>query len=310
MDVKLLEPLNFIAAGVLNVAYYETGPIDGCPVFLMHGFPYDIHSYVDVAPLLAARGMRVIIPYLRGFYPTAFLSETTYRSGEQAAIGHDLLCLMDALGVERAILAGYDWGGRAACVVAALYPERCIGLVSVNGYLIQDITNAHLPRNPKDEAALWYQYYFHQNRGKAGLQLYRRELAQLLWRQWSPYWNFHVETFDRSARAFEGPDFVDIVIHSYRHRFGLVQGDSRYFEMQDRLSLLPSITVPTITIDGAGDGVISATDGTEHARYFSGLRTHQVIPCVGHNLPQEAPEAFSAAVLELAKIDEGRGRLG
>ena len=213
---------------MLDIAYYEAGPADGPVAMLMHGFPYDIHSYVDVAPLLAARGMRVIVPYLRGYAPTRFLDAATMRSGEQAAIGADLIALMDALGIERAVVAGYDWGGRAACVAAALFPQRCIGLVSVNSYLIQDIAKAQEPVPPQGEVPLWYQYYFHQERGRRGLEMYRREIARLLWTHWSPDWKFDDATFERSAVAFDSPDYVDIVVHSYRHRFGLVPGDARY----------------------------------------------------------------------------------
>jgi pimeloyl-ACP methyl ester carboxylesterase len=300
--VKRLEPLKNVEAGVLDIAYYEAGPGDGPVAMLMHGFPYDIHSYVDVVPLLVARGMRVILPYLRGHAPTRFLDDATMRSGEQAAIGADLIALMDALAIERAVVAGYDWGGRAACVAAALFPERCIGLVSVNGYLIQNIARAQEPAPPHIEAALWYQYYFHQERGRRGLEKYRRQIARLLWTQWSPHWIFDDATFERSIPAFDSPDYVEIVTHSYRHRFGLVAGDERYAGLQDALAKLPVISVPTITLDGGGDGVAPATDGQSTASRFSGKRTHRVIASVGHNLPQEAPEAFAAAVTELAGL--------
>ena len=222
---------------MLDIAYYEAGPADGPVAMLMHGFPYDIHSYVDVAPLLAARGMRVIVPYLRGYAPTRFLDAATMRSGEQAAIGADLIALMDALAIERAVVAGYDWGGRAACVAAALFPQRCIGLVSVNSYLIQDIARAQEPM-PARRGPLWYQYYFHQKRGRRGLEKYRREIARVLWAQWSPNWKFDDATFERTA-AFDSPDYVDIVVHSYRHRFGLVPGDERYARLQDELAGCP-----------------------------------------------------------------------
>ena len=296
---RRLEPLKQVAAGVLDIAYYEEGPADGPAAVLLHGFPYDVHSYVDVAPMLAARGCRAIVPYLRGYGPTRFHDAATPRSGEQAAIGADLLALIDAIGVQRAIFAGYDWGGRAACVGAALWPERCAGLVSVNSYLIQDIAHAMTPMRPEREAPLWYQYYFHSKRGRAGLIAYRREIARLLWTQWSPNWPFDDATFERSAVAHDNPDYVDIVIHSYRHRFGLADGDPQYAELQRRLATLPAITVPTITLDGAGDGVAPATDGRASAARFSGPREHRVVPRVGHNLPQEAPEAFVAAVMSL-----------
>jgi len=296
-----LEPIRHVDAGVLSIAYYDAGPVDGPVVMLMHGFPYDIHSFVDVAPLLAAQGCRVIVPYLRGYGPTRFRDTATPRSGEQAAVGADLIALIDALGVPRAVFAGYDWGGRAACVGAALWPGRCTGLVSVNSYLIQDIARAMVPAKPEREVPLWYQYYFQLERGRAGLAANRREIARILWQQWSPNWHFDDATFARSAVAFDNPDYVDVVIHSYRHRFGLADGDPRYADLQRRLAALPAITVPTITLDGASDGVAPATDGTSTAAKFTGPRTHRIIPRAGHNLPQEAPEAFAAAVMELIK---------
>ena len=296
-----LEPLRHVDAGVLNVAYYEAGPADGPVVLLLHGFPYDIHSYVDVAPLLAARGCRTIVPYLRGYGPTRFRDPNTPRSGEQAAIGADLMALMDALAIKRAIFAGYDWGGRAACIGAALWPERCAGLVSVNSYLIQDIANAMAPAKPEREVAYWYQYYFQIERGRAGLAADRRGIARILWQQWSPNWRFDDACFARTAMAFDNPDHVDIVIHSYRHRYGLADGDPQYAELQRRLAALPPITVPAITLDGAADGVAPATDGSASAAKFAGRRTHRVIPRAGHNLPQEEPEAFADAVMEVVE---------
>jgi pimeloyl-ACP methyl ester carboxylesterase len=294
-----LEPLRHVEAGVLDIACYEAGPKDGPVVMLLHGFPYDIHSYVDVAPMLAAQGCRVIVPYLRGYGPTRFRDAATPRSGEQAAIGADLMALMDAHAVQRAVFAGYDWGGRAACIGAALWPERCTGLVSVNGYLIQDIARAMRPAQPEREVPLWYQYYFQLERGRAGLDANRRDIARLLWKQWSPTWNFDEATFDRTAVAHDNPDYVDVVIHSYRHRFGRAEGDPHYADLQRRLSTLPTITVPAITLDAADDGVVPATDGSAQAAQFTSRRDHRVIPRVGHNLPQEAPEAFAAAVMEL-----------
>jgi pimeloyl-ACP methyl ester carboxylesterase len=296
---KRLEPVRHVEAGVLNIGYFEAGPENGPVAVLLHGFPYDIHSYVDVAPILAEQGCRVIVPYLRGYGPTRFLDPSTPRSGEQAAIGADLIALIDALSIERAVFAGYDWGGRAACIGAALWPERCLGLVSVNGYLIQDIANAMQPAAPPREVAYWYQYYFQIERGRAGLAANRREIASFLWRQWSPNWRFDEQTFQRSAVAFDNPDYVDIAIHSYRHRYGLAAGDPRYAAIQSRLAALPPIRVPAITLDGDGDGVAPATDGTAQAARFSGPCRHRVIPRAGHNLPQEEPEAFAAAVLEL-----------
>lgn len=296
-----LEPLRLVDAGVLSIAYYEEGPADGPVVVLLHGFPYDIHSFVDVAPMLAARGCRTIVPYLRGYGPTRFRDETTPRSGEQAAIGADLIALINALGVKRAVFAGYDWGGRAACVAAALWPDRCIGLVSVNGYLIQDIARAMVPARPEREVPLWYQYYFQLERGRSGLAANRRGIARILWRQWSPNWHFNDATFEQTAAAHDNPDYVDVVIHSYRHRFGLTDGDPQYADIQRRLAVLPPIAVPTITLDGDADGVVPATDGTASAAKFTARRTHRVIPRAGHNLPQEEPEAFAAAVMELIK---------
>jgi pimeloyl-ACP methyl ester carboxylesterase len=294
-----LQPLRHVDAGVLDVAYYAAGPADGPVAVLLHGFPYDIHSYVDVAPKLAGQGCRVIVPYLRGYGPTRFRDKATPRSGEQAAMGADLLALMDALGIQRAVFAGYDWGGRAACVAAALWPERCAGLVSVNGYLIQDIARAMIPMRPEREVAYWYQYYFQLERGRAGLAANRRRIAKILWQQWSPNWDFDDTIFERSALAFDNPDYVDVVIHSYRHRFGLADGDPQYADIERRLAALPVISVPTITLDGDADGVAPATDGSASAAKFTGRRAHRVIPRAGHNLPQEEPEAFADAVMEL-----------
>ena len=296
-----LEPLRHVEAGVLDIAYFEAGPADGPVVLLMHGFPYDIHSYVDVAPMLAERGCRVIVPYLRGYGPTRFLSAATPRSGEQAAIGADLMALMDALSVPRAVFAGYDWGGRAACIGAALWPERCIGLVSVNSYQIQDIANALSPARPEREVPLWYQWYFQIERGRAGLAADRRGITRILWRQWSPNWQFDEAMLERTSVAHDNSDYVDVVIHSYRHRYGLADGDPRYADIQRRLAALPPITVPAITLDGDADGVVPATDDSASAAKFSGPRVHRVIPRAGHNLPLEAPEEFTAAVMELVK---------
>ena len=251
--------------------------------------------------MLAERGCRVIVPYLRGYGPTRFLSAATPRSGEQAAIGADLMALMDALSVPRAVFAGYDWGGRAACIGAALWPERCFGLVSVNSYQIQDIANALSPARPEREVPLWYQWYFQIERGRAGLAADRRGITRILWRQWSPNWQFDEVMLERTSVAHDNSDYVDVVIHSYRHRYGLADGDPRYADIQRRLAALPPITVPAITLDGDADGVVPATDGSASAAKFSGPRVHRVIPRAGHNLPQEAPEEFAAAVMELVK---------
>ncbi len=298
-SAQRLEPLRQIDAGVLSIAYHEAGPADGPAVMLLHGFPYDIHSYVDVAPLLAAQGCRVIVPYLRGYGPTRFHDAATPRSGEQAAIGADLMALMDALSIPRAVFAGYDWGGRAACIGAALWPERCIGLVSVNSYLIQDIANALAPAPPAREVPLWYQWYFQIERGRAGLAADRRGITRILWEQWSPNWHFDEAMLERTSIAHDNPDYVDIVIHSYRHRYGLAEGDPSYADIQHRLATLPPITVPAITLDGDADGVARVTDGSPSAAKFTGRRIHRVIPGAGHNLPQEEPEAFAAAVMEV-----------
>jgi pimeloyl-ACP methyl ester carboxylesterase len=296
-----LSPLHSIQAGPLEVSYFEAGPASGAPVFLMHGFPYDIHAYSEVVPLLADAGCRVIVPYLRGYGATRFLDAATPRSGEQAALGADLLALMDALAIPRAVLAGYDWGGRACCVVAALWPGRCAGLVSYNNYNIFDHGRALEPDTPENERSLWYQYYFHSERGRAGLAHNRRGIARLLWQTWSPTWAFDDATFDRSAAAFDNPDFVDVVIHSYRHRFNLVAGDPAYAEIERRLAALPPITVPTITFDGADDGVRPPSAASVHAARFTGPREHHIVPGAGHNLPQEKPELFAQAVLRLVR---------
>lgn len=295
-----LAPIRQIKAGVLDVGYYEVGATVGPPVVLLHGWPYDIHSYVDVAPLLAARGCRVVVPHLRGHGTTRFLDSGTPRSGQQAALGADVIALMDALAIPRAVLAGYDWGGRAACVAAALWPERCMGLVSVNSYLIQDISKAEVPIAATVEAGFWYQYYFLTERGRAGLTANRRDIARIMWTRNSPTWRFDNATFDRSAKAFDNEDYVDVVIHSYRHRLGHAAGYPEYEALEKRLAALPSITAPTITLDGDADGVVPATDGKSTAGKFAGSRQHRIVANVGHNMPQEDPVAFASAVWQLA----------
>lgn len=296
-----LQPLRTVEAGVLSVAFHEAGPADGPPVLLMHGFPYDIHAYADVVPILAQAGCRVIVPFLRGYGPTRFLREEALRSGEQAALGADLLALLDALAIPRAVLAGYDWGGRACCIVAALWPQRCAGLVSYNNYNIFDHARALEPDTPDNERRLWYQYYFHSERGRAGLARDRRALCRLLWETWSPTWRFDDATFERSAAAFDNPDFVDVVTHSYRHRFNLVAGDAAYAHIERRLVPQPAIAVPTITFDGADDGVRPPSPASAHAHRFTGPREHRVVAGAGHNLPQEKPDVFAQAVLELVR---------
>ena len=298
-ELPRLGPVSTVRTDLLEVGYVEIGPPGGKVVLLLHGFPYDVHSYVDVAPRLAASGCRVVVPYLRGHGPTRFLSPDTPRSGQQAALGADVVALLDALGIERALLAGYDWGGRAACVVAALWPQRCAGLVSVNGYLIQDIAASAAPIRPELEAGFWYFYYFLTDRGRAGLTANRRDIARVIWTRNSPAWSFDDAVLDRAAEAFENPDYVDVVLHSYRHRLGYADGDPRYGDLERQLAALPPIGVPTVTLDGLADGNFPATDGTAGAAHFTGPRRHQRLPPAGHNQPQESPEAVAAAVLQV-----------
>jgi pimeloyl-ACP methyl ester carboxylesterase len=291
--------LKNIATSLLDIAYDEQGDPDGWPVVLLHGFPYDIHAYDQVTPRLTAQGARVLTPYLRGYGPTRFLASTTLRSGQQAALGADLLALLDELRIEQAVLGGYDWGGRAACIVAALYPSKVRGLVSVNGYNIQNLAIATQPESPEKEYRLWYQYYFHGERGRAGLTANRRDFCRLLWSLWSPTWRFNDATYARSAAAFDNPDFIDVVIHSYRHRYGLVEGDPQFDDMERRLSAMPSITVPAITLQGDADGVSPPGGDQGGLKRFTGRHENRVVPNAGHNLPQEAPDAFAAAILEV-----------
>jgi pimeloyl-ACP methyl ester carboxylesterase len=286
-------------AGVLDIGYQDSGPANGKPVILLHGFPYDVHAYDEVTPLLVSQGCRVVTPWLRGYGPTRFLSDATLRSGQQAALGRDLIALMDALQMSSAVLAGYDWGGRAACIAAALWPERVRGLVSGCGYNIQDIPAGGEPIGPQAEHRLWYQYYFHAERGRLGLERNRHALCRLLWRLWSPTWQFDEVTFQRSAAAFENPDFVAVVIHSYRHRFGLVPGDPALEAIEERLTEQPNISVSTVVLHGDADGVMPAASSEDHSRFFSGPYERRVIADAGHNLPQEAPQQFAAAVLSL-----------
>jgi pimeloyl-ACP methyl ester carboxylesterase len=284
---------------VLEIAYEDSGPEGGFPVLLTHGFPYDPRCFDEVVPPLVAAGYRAIVPYLRGYGQTRFLSAETPRSGQQAALGRDLAELMDALALPRAVLMGFDWGGRAACIAAALWPERVRGLVSANGYNIQDIAASVTPGPPAQEHRLWYQYYFHTERGRAGLQANRREFCKLLWELWSPNWKFDDATYARTAASFDNPDFVDIVIHSYRHRFGYAPGDPAYDMYERQLAARLPITVPTIVLQGEGDGVGVATARDEQAHFFSGPYQRRLIPVIGHDVPQEAPKETAAAVLEL-----------
>ncbi|MCJ2013236.1 alpha/beta fold hydrolase [Methylobacterium sp. J-076] len=289
-----------VRAGVLDIAYWETGPTDGPPAILLHGFPYDVHACLPAAERLAADGVRCLVPSLRGYGPTRFLDPATPRSGEQAALGADLLAFLDALGIGQAVLAGYDWGGRAACVVAALWPERARGLVSCgSGYNLHDVARSQRPAAPEAECRLWYQYYFHTERGRAGLTENRAGIAGLLWRQWSPHWEFDAATLARTAASFDNPDFVEVVIHSYRVRYGVVPGDPAYAAIEERLAAQPRIGVPTIVLEGSDGGVFPPTSDDGDAGRFSGPYRYRRVPRVGHNVPQEAPEAFAEAVRRL-----------
>jgi pimeloyl-ACP methyl ester carboxylesterase len=293
--------LKQIDAGMLNIGYAEAGPTDGPPVILLHGWPYDIHSYVDVAPLLASAGYRVIVPYLRGYGTTQFLSRDAFRNGQQSALAVDAIALMDALKIEKAILAGYDWGARTADIIAVLWPERCRALVSVSGYLIGSQEAGKQPLPPKAELEWWYQYYFATERGRTGYDKYRHDFAKLIWQLASPKWDFDDSTFDRSAAAFNNPDHVAIVIHNYRWRLGLAEGDPKYDDLEKRLAEGPNISVPTITLEGDANGA-PHPDASSYAKKFSGPYTHRIISGgVGHNLPQEAPQAFAEAVVDVAE---------
>ena len=288
-----------IDAGTLNVGYLDRGPADGPAVVLLHGWPYDIHSFADVVPLLTAAGHRVVVPYLRGFGTTRFLSDETVRNGEQATLALDAIALMDALRIETAVVAGFDWGARSADIVAALWPERCRGLVSVSGYLIGAQKSGQVPLPPEAELQWWYQYYFATERGRAGYERYRHEFAKLIWRTASPQWNFDDATFERSAASFDNPDHVAIVIHNYRWRLGLAQGEPAYVELEERLAEAPVITVPAITLEGDANGA-PHPEPDAYAAKFSGWYSHRTLGGgIGHNLPQEAPDEFADAVLEL-----------
>jgi pimeloyl-ACP methyl ester carboxylesterase len=293
--------LRHVRTPVLDLAYEEHGPGSGAPVVLLHGFPYDPRCFDDVAPRLGEEGCRVILPYLRGYGPTRFLAADTLRSGQQAALAADLRDLLDALAIPKAALMGYDWGGRAACILAALWPERVRCLVTGDGYNIQNIPHSGRPASPWVEHQLWYQYYFHTPRGRAGLETNRRDLARLLWRLWSPCWTFDDETFGRTAPAFDTPDFVDVVIHSYRHRYGYAAGDPALQPIEQALEAQPVISVPTISLCGADDGVATLPEADEDAGQFTGPYERRVLPGVGHNIPQEAPEATLRALRDLMR---------
>jgi pimeloyl-ACP methyl ester carboxylesterase len=295
----MFETVKQINAGVLDVGFAESGPSNGQPVVLLHGWPYDIHSYVDVAPALGAAGYRVIVPYLRGFGTTRFRSGDTPRNGQQSVVAVDVIALMDALAIESAIVGGFDWGARTANVIAALWPDRCKAMVSVSGYLIGSPEINKTPLPPKAELAWWYQFYFATERGRAGYDKYRRDFAKLIWQTASPEWSFDDATFDRSAAAFDNSDHVDVVVHNYRWRIGLAAGEPQYDDLEKRLAGSPVIAVPTITLEGDANGA-PHPDPSAYASKFCGKYTHRIIPGgVGHNLPQEAPQPFVDAVMEV-----------
>ena len=294
-------PIKRVRTVALEIAYEESGPANGYPVILLHGFPYDPRAFDDVTPPLVSAGYRTLVPYLRCYGQTRFLSPSTMRSGQQGAMGRDLLDFMDALNLRTAVLVGFDWGGRAACVVSALWPERVRGLVSCSGYTIQDIAASVKPAAPEQENRMWYQYYFHTERGRAGLTANRHDLCKLLWKLWSPNWKFDDATYDRTAASFDNPDFVDVVIHSYRHRFGYVAGDPAFESIEAQLAKQPPIRVPSIVLQGGGDGVNAAAASAAQARLFTGRYERRVIPLVGHDVPQEAPMETAKATLELLK---------
>jgi pimeloyl-ACP methyl ester carboxylesterase len=294
----LFDTIKQVNAGVLNIGYAEAGEIDGKPVILLHGWPYDIHSFVEVAPILAAAGYRVIIPYLRGYGTTTFLSNETIRNGQQSVLAIDILALMDALKIEKAIIAGFDWGARSACIIAALWPERCKALVSVSGYLIGNHAAGKIPLNPKAELQWWYQFYFATERGRNGYDKNRDAFAKLIWQIASPAWNFDDAIFDRTSQSFQNPDHVAIVIHNYRWRLGLVEGESKYDNIEKQLAQSPLITVPAITIEGDANGA-PHPNANDFAKKFTGKYAHRIFKNIGHNVPQEAPQDFAKAILDV-----------
>jgi pimeloyl-ACP methyl ester carboxylesterase len=300
-DIPPFPPLRRAKAGLVEVEYAEVGPATGRPVILLHGWPYDIYAFAEVAPSLAAQGYRVIVPYLRGYGGTHFLSPDTKRNGQPTAVALDTIALMDTLKISSAILAGFDWGARSCDIIAALWPERCKGLVSVSGYLIGSQAAGRVPLPPAAELQWWYQFYFATERGRTGYDKYRRDFARLIWRLASPKWNFDDSTFDRSAPSFDNPDHVEIVIHNYRWRQGLAEGEARYDTFEQKLALAPAITVPTITMEGDANGA-PHPDPASYAKKFVGAYAHRTINGgVGHNLPQEAPRAFAQAVLDVVQ---------
>ena len=292
-------PVKQIEAGLLNVGYVENGPVNGRPVILLHGWPYDIYSFVDVASLLAAKGYRAIVPYLRGYGTTRFISNDTVRNGQHSLFALDIIALMDALKIDKAVIGGFDWGARTANIIGALWPERCKAMVSVSGYLIGSPASNKAPLPPQAEFEWWYQFYFATERGRAGYEKYRRDFAKLIWQLASPKWNFDAATFDRSAASFDNADHVSIVIHSYRWRLGLAEGEPKYDEFEKRLAEAPVITVPTITLEGDANGA-PHPEPSAYAKKFSGKYEHRLIKGgVGHNLPQEAPQAFAQAIFDV-----------
>jgi pimeloyl-ACP methyl ester carboxylesterase len=291
-----------VDAGLLNAGYVEVGPAQGPAVFLLHGWPYDIYSYLDVAPMLASKGYRVIVPYARGYGTTRFLSGDTFRNGQPSALAADVVAMMDTLRVDRAVIGGYDWGARSADIIAALWPERCKALVSVSGYLIGNPETGKLPLPPRDELQWWYQFYFATERGRAGYEKYRHDFAKLIWQIASPKWNFDDATFDRSAEAFNNPDHVAIVIHNYRWRIGAAAGEAKYDDLERKLAAAPAIAVPTITMEGDANGA-PHLDASAYAKKFTGKYQHRLIQGgIGHNLPQEAPQAFAQAIVDAAEL--------
>jgi len=301
-------PVKQVRAGVLDIGYVEVGPADGSAVVLLHGWPYDIHSFVEVADILAKAKYRVVIPYLRGYGTTRFLSGDTVRNAQPTTFALDVIALMDALQIKQAILGGFDWGARTADIVAALWPERCTGLVSVSGYLIGNQKAGHAPLPPKAELQWWYQFYFATDRGRDGYDRYRHDFAKLIWQTASPGWRFSDEIFERSAKSFDNPDHTSIVIHNYRWRLGIAPGEPKYDEFEQKLASAPSITVPTITLEGDANGA-AHPDSKDYAKKFTGKYSHRVVGGgVGHNLPQEAPEAFARAILDVASLYAAKRR--